>query len=210
MREWFEAADANHDGVLSPTEFLADHMRFFSQLDASGDGFIDGFEVTTYEETIAPEILGLNDRPGFADGGRTGQAEGPPRGGPGGGGRPGGGLGGRDGRGQQAEPETGGAAPRGADLEGAARFGLINEPEPIRAADADYDFRVSKAEWQAASARRFTLLDRNHDGKLTFDELRLLRGGDRKGRGRADSVGQRAGGAPPPSRLNKAPLSNTP
>lgn len=165
MRQWFDGADANHDGALSPEEFLADHMRFFARLDANGDGLIDGFEVTAYEEKIAPEILGSNDRPDMVV--TPGAREEPPAFGP-----PGG----------QGAPKS---EPRGPEWDGAARFGLINEPEPVRAADADYDFRVSKAEWQAASARRFALLDQDHNGKITFDELHRLEGDGRKGRGRA-------------------------
>jgi hypothetical protein len=154
MQQWFDIADANHDGALSPQEFLADHMRFFAQLDANSDGYIDSFEVTAYEERVAPEILGFNDRPDVRVTPGVREAPPPTAAGP---------VFNPDGL-CFLPPRNNTSEPRGADYDGAARYGLINEPEPVRAADADYDFRVSKAEWQAASARRFALLDRNHDG----------------------------------------------
>jgi len=54
---WFEGADTNHDAALSRDEFVADAARFFATLDADHDGVVDGFEVSTYEKTIVPEIL---------------------------------------------------------------------------------------------------------------------------------------------------------
>ena len=70
---------------------------------------------------------------------------------------------------------------------GAALYGLINEPLPIRAADADFDYKVTTAEATAAAARRFALLDRDGNGRLALAELprtplqiRLARDKDRK------------------------------
>jgi hypothetical protein len=61
--------------------------------------------------------------------------------------------------------------PEGSQPQGAAIFGLINEPLPVRAADANFDFRVSRAEFTNAAARRFALLDLDKDGRLTLAEL---------------------------------------
>ena len=55
---------------------------------------------------------------------------------------------------------------------GAARFSLLNEPQPVRGADADLNQRVSSEEWSKAARRRFELLDTDQDGKLTLDALR--------------------------------------
>jgi len=148
---WFGEADANHDGRISRDEFRADADGFFGVVDADHDGVISMVEVTAYETDIAPEITRLNI-PGMRDGG---ESMGPPRGRRGGGHRRGGGGAGRFGGGR----------------EGAAMFGLINEPEPIRAADADFSLSVSRAEWRAASDRRFDLLDKDRDGALTLAEL---------------------------------------
>lgn len=55
---------------------------------------------------------------------------------------------------------------------GAGVWSLVNEPHPIRGADADFSMTVSRAEWRAAADRRFALLDADHDGAITFAELK--------------------------------------
>lgn len=55
---------------------------------------------------------------------------------------------------------------------GAARFSLLNEPQPVRGADADLNQRVSSEEWSKAARRRFEMLDTDQDGKLTLEGLR--------------------------------------
>jgi hypothetical protein len=57
--------------------------------------------------------------------------------------------------------------------EGAARFGLLNEPEPVANADENVDGQVSSAEWKKATARRFARLDHAHTGKLILSDLLL-------------------------------------
>jgi hypothetical protein len=73
-------------------------------------------------------------------------------------------------------------------MQGAAAYSLINEPHPIRGADADFSFSVSRAEWRAASDRRFRLLDTDGDGAILLADLRptpvqaMGGGGQRMGR----------------------------
>lgn len=55
---------------------------------------------------------------------------------------------------------------------GAARFSLLNEPQPVRGGDVDLNQRVSSEEWAKTARRRFELLDTDQDGKLTLDALR--------------------------------------
>lgn len=168
---WFAGADADHDGSLTPAEFQADAERFFRRLDVNGDGVIDGFELQAYEQSIAPEIAALDiDRgAGEAAGERRGGGTG--GGGMGrGGGRRGGGMGGR-GRGGAAPP-TGGGSPRGSGREGASRYSLINEPEPLAGADENLDGRVTLEEWRRATTRRFETLDKLKAGRLTLEALR--------------------------------------
>lgn len=79
-------------------------------------------------------------------------------------------IGGMGGRGDRRAPSRNSLDTR---LQGAAAYGLINEPHPIRGADTDFSMTVSRAEWRAATDRRFTLLDVRKDGAITLDELPL-------------------------------------
>lgn len=66
--------------------------------------------------------------------------------------------------------------PIGQDRMGAARFGLLNIPQPVRNADADLSGRVSWAEWGQTAERRFQTLDEDGDGVLTLGGLRAFGG----------------------------------
>ncbi len=181
MRAWFDGADADHDGALNRAEFVAEHMRFFARLDANGDGAIAGPEITRYEEQIAPEILSALDR-GIEAAGPGGRRGGPEGGRPpGGGGRRGGGRlnavdDGPIKLGARREPEPPAGPPQGGARVAVAA--LFNEPEPVRAADANLDFRVTAAEWTAMAGARFLRLDADHDGRILYAELTPL-GGER-------------------------------
>lgn len=61
------------------------------------------------------------------------------------------------------------------ELRGAAHYGLIDDPLPVRSADANFDYRVTREELLAAAARRFALLDKNKDGRIAWDELPTTR-----------------------------------
>jgi hypothetical protein len=144
---WFAGADADHDGALTRDEFVADSLRFFAVVDADHNGVVDGFEVSAYENHIAPEIVG-------------GAAPGSMRRGP-------------RGLGQDGEDD---AAPRPRQqttnmLQGAALFGLIGEPEPVMASDGNFDRRITKDEAIKAAKTRFALLDTDKNGRLTLEEL---------------------------------------
>lgn len=54
---------------------------------------------------------------------------------------------------------------------GAGRLGLLQIPEPVISADTDFNRGVSAAEFRRAAIKRFALLDVNHTGRLTLDEL---------------------------------------
>jgi hypothetical protein len=168
LAAWFAQADADHDGSISFAEFQADAMRAFKLYDANGDGVIDGFEIQAYERERAPEIAEIL-MPGEMGGERHGGGGGGRRGGHRRGGAGGGDPGAQDaGAGDpQGSPRTAGAG-----REGAARFSLLNEPEPLLAADEDIDGKVSLAEWTRATARRFAALDHAHTGRLTMADLR--------------------------------------
>lgn len=48
---------------------------------------------------------------------------------------------------------------------------LLAIPEPVISADADFNRGISPAEFRHTAGQRFLLVDRNHDGRLTHDEL---------------------------------------
>ncbi|WP_369059467.1 hypothetical protein ABOZ73_17955 [Caulobacter sp. 73W] len=147
---WFARADADKDGKLDRKEFVADALTFFEVLDTDEDGVISSFENTAYENKIAPEILPTADR----------SMGGPPPGGPRKGGpRPGD---------QKLKNRR---AISGMSLQGAAFYSLLNEPQPVRGADTDFNFRVTKAEFEATARKRFTILDTDGDGALILEAL---------------------------------------
>jgi hypothetical protein len=188
---WFAGADADHDGALTLAEMQADAARFYATLDVNHDGEIDPEELARYENEIAPEVqvgMQMHERGGFGRGGGFGGGGGSWGGRGGGGGHRGGGGGGYGGHGGGRGGEGGGGSGQGGaggeresrpgpnggfeeGLEGAGRYSFINIPEPVISADADLNRGVSRAEFVAAAGRRFVMLDVNHDGRLTRDEL---------------------------------------
>lgn len=156
---WFAQADRNHDGYLTLDEMLADAERFFATLDTNHDGEIDPDEITHYEDVIAPEIRS-SPRIEFASTDDGGQSTG---------GRGHHGRGKGDGNKQWREPRE------GETHEGAARFGLLDLPEPVASADADFDRGVSLQEFRQAATQRFAALDLDHRGRISLAELELMR-----------------------------------
>jgi hypothetical protein len=152
---WFARADANHDGVLTQAELEADAVAFFKTIDANHDGVVDGFEVSDYEQKIAPEIL-----PRIA---RLTARDIPP-------------LPARRSDGQPQTDQERFELPipglrRRPQPGGAMALGLTREPEPVAAADTDFDGKVSRAEMLAAARRHFATLDLDHDGRIPRTEL---------------------------------------
>lgn len=155
---WFHEADRNHDGLLTEAEMRADAERFFARLDANQDGRIDSEERMAYETEIAPEVQSnsrwkqtrqeMTAEPRPAD-----DSE-------------------RSDRRRRWAKDIDGYQPDG--LQGAARYGLLNLPEPVAGADADFDRFVTLDEFRSAASYRFRLLDRNHTGSLSLEQLKPL------------------------------------
>jgi Ca2+-binding EF-hand superfamily protein len=155
LSRWFGQADRNHDGRITPDEMQADADRFFATLDSDGDGQIGPEELIHYEWELAPDIQlssRLRRRPGEAALVKVAE---------------------------DSEQLTKNRRYRRSDgepdslsgLQGAARYGLLNMPEPVAAADADFNRAISRAEFQQAAMNRFQLLDSDRRGALTFDAL---------------------------------------
>ncbi len=172
---WFAGADTDHDGRLTLAEMKADAARFFKTLDTDGDGEIDPAELSHYENEVAPEIRVRDAGPGARSGGGGGShgGRGGGGGGRGGGGGGGGGGGHRGGSGStDASSNPNGATPhQSLGVEGAARYGLLDLPEPVAAADADFNRSITAREFAAAAAARFEALDGDGDGYLTLAKL---------------------------------------
>ena len=175
LTKWFAQADRNRDGALTPEEMAADADRFFATLDINHDGEIDPDELVQYEWEVAPDIQLMS---------RTQPAPGAP-------------SAKKDSTGasrEHREPPIGG-------LQGAARYGLLNIPEPVAAADANFDRGISQAEFRAAAAARFQLLDAQRTGRLALGQLQALRSdmlAANKSGHKADAVDGRVGNPLPP------------
>jgi Ca2+-binding EF-hand superfamily protein len=161
LARWFNQVDRNRDGFLTPDELVADAERYFDLLDANHDGQIDPDELVHYEWTIAPEIQ-VNSRlrrarapgeaPPKAEAENSGESA----------------RAGREARDRNRSQKDGG-------LQGAARYALLNMPEPVAAADADFNRSITLQEFRQAARDRFALLDKQHQGRLTLPELEALK-----------------------------------
>jgi hypothetical protein len=153
---WFRQADRNSDGGLTADEMQADGERFFRTLDTDGNGVIDPDELTIYESQVAPEVQ-VNSRwkrsPEALAELRTGKSA-------------------SDKERWRADAEIDGYQIRG--LQGAARYGLLNIPEPVAGADADFNRGTTLAEFRQAAIQRFQILDEKRIGRLTLEDLEPL------------------------------------
>ena len=86
-------------------------------------------------------------------------------------------------------------------LQGAARYGLLNFPEPVAAADTDFNRSISLTEFRQAALARFQLLDGAGAGRVGLAQLQALRPAlatDRRRRPDKDVPDARIGSPLPP------------
>jgi hypothetical protein len=165
---WFKQADRGDKGYVTLDDFKADAERFFKVLDKDGDGVLDESEINVYETRVAPEVnTNVTEASNMGDPNKIDWEQY------------------RNADGSPAEVRVDGASLVGGDHDndwkrarnmiasrrGAGIFGFIDEPEPVRAADTNIDFRITFKEWMAAATKRFGMLDFKHDGKLTLETL---------------------------------------
>ena len=165
LANWFYQADRDRDGILSAAEMQTDAERFFATLDTNRDGQIDPDELAHYEWEVAPEIQVTSRtrrKPGdpapvvladSSDENRPRDRE----------------------RDRQKRREEGYASLgiRG-ELQGAARYALLNIPEPVAAADTDFNRAITLDEFRQAALGRFQLLDTARRGSLTLVQLEAM------------------------------------
>jgi Ca2+-binding EF-hand superfamily protein len=158
LARWFNQVDLNRDGLLTPNELVADAARYFDLLDTNHDGQIDPDELVHYEWTVAPEIQ-VNSRLRRA----RAPGEAPPK---------------PDVIENADEPRRERNRDwRNADKgpQGAARYALLNLPEPVAAADLNFNRAISAQEFKQAALDRFQLLDKTHQGRISLPQLEALK-----------------------------------
>lgn len=154
IARWFGQADRNRDSLITLDEMQADADRFFARLDGNRDGAIDPEEIKVYEWEIAPEIQ-VNSQWRRTRGEAAAE------------------------RSEKADREDGGEQRRGDEhdgyrvdgLQGAARYALLNIPQPVASADADFNRLITRDEFRQAASQRFRLLDGDGLGRLSLQQL---------------------------------------
>jgi len=185
IARWFVRADRNQDGILTADELQADADRFFARLDSNHDGQIDPEELKTYEWEIAPDIQ-VNSgwkRPRGQTATQAAAKSEP---------SPDQTLGDRSWK--RADDRHDGYRTDG--LQGAARYGLLNIPQPVASADADFNRAITLIEFRQAASIRFKLLDGYGQGRITLPELEArlpARPEGRRHKPRKDAVDKRIG-----------------
>ena len=160
-RQWFDRADADHDGKLTRAEFIADAERFFDEIEVDEAGFLTNEDIARYENELAPEISGrIPPGSAYEDGGgsqgvRTGHhgssidPTDQDRGGAAG-----------AIRNHSAEPQgqINATTRRDERPEGAAIYSVLPFPEPVTSAKTYYGQHITREIFSAAASKRFDML----------------------------------------------------
>jgi hypothetical protein len=156
--QWFKQVDTNGDGRIDHAEFLADAKAFFEKLDLNGDGVLEPLEVTVYEQRVAPEVLGYRVLVSMGPPGRfrLAQADGMSI----------------DPGGAAAAPDDGPPKVQVDESgQGASPYSFFNEPEPVAAADLQFNGLIRLPSFLKLADGHFNYLDKEGRGYLTLDSL---------------------------------------
>ena len=74
-------------------------------------------------------------------------------------------------QGQQQDDDDNSSSSRHQQPQGGAWYGLLGEPEPVAAADTNFDGVITYAEFMQTTDQRWKLLDPNNKGYITLDSL---------------------------------------
>lgn len=149
LARWFHQADIDRDGYLTAAEMQKDADRFFRTLDRDSDGQLLPDEVKAYEWEVAPEIQ-------LASRWKHVRGEPAPK---------------DRRRGRRDDGSYDGSIER---LQGAARYALLNIPQPVASADTDFNRAVTREEFLTTAQSRFDLLDRSKQTRIALSGLASL------------------------------------
>jgi hypothetical protein len=141
MLGWFDRTDSDHDGTLSAAEMQADADRSFDAFDLNHDGSVTPAELTQFR--IAAPFQPPPAKPSS-----------------------------RFNRRPLAVLPEAVEGTRPGDFEDFRKVPRLRPTlDPVMSADADADFRVTRAELRGQSLARLARWDGDHDGRLTRDEF---------------------------------------
>jgi len=147
MSRWFERVDANHDGVISRDEFLADAQIQFRRMDIDKNGYLVPEELERfrrpYRQQTASDQTAVNQSNNNAEQPqqnmhKRGAAHG--------------GHGGAESNSQDDQP-------------------IVDTSDPVMSADTNLDNKVTPEEFMIYAQKKFLELGSNHDGVLSRDEV---------------------------------------